>query len=78
MWIYNNNKEELETILSVIDNALGYPNEKTETWANIMESEIGTYLMSISEYTKQYLTSEQELLIVNDIPTEFIEDEDTI
>ena len=72
MWIYSTDKTKLEAANTAIDNGLGYPTSTATTWANIIESDSNTYLMPVSEFVKQYLTSEQLGLIVNDRPSEFI------
>ena len=75
MWIYSTDKSKLEAANTAIDYALGYPTATATTWATIIESDNNTYLMPISEFTKQYLTSEQISLIVDDAPSEFIHEE---
>ena len=75
MWIYSTDKTKLEAANIVIDNGLGYPSGKTTTWAQIIESDTNTYILKVSEFVKQYLTSEQLGLIVNDLPSEFITEE---
>jgi len=75
MWIYSTDRTKLEAANTSIDNGLGYPTSTTITWSKILESDSNTYLMSVSEFTKQYLTSEQLGLIVNERPNEFIPEE---
>ena len=75
MWIYSTDKSKLEAANTAIDSGLGYPTATATTWATIIESDTSTYLMPVSEFTKQYLTSEQISLIVDDAPSEFIHTE---
>ena len=76
MFLYSTDKTKLEAANTSIDNGLGYPTSTTTTWSQILESDSNTYLMSVSEFVKQYLTSEQLGLIVNDLPNEFITEEE--
>ena len=74
MFLYSTDKTKLEAANAAIDSGLGYPSGKTTTWSQITESDSNTYLMDISEFVKQYLTSEQLGLVVNDLPSEFVTD----
>ena len=76
MFLYSTDKTKLEVANAAIDRGLGYPSDKTTTWSQITESDSNTYLMDISEFVKQYLTSEQLGLVVNDLPSEFITEEE--
>jgi hypothetical protein len=71
MWIYSTDKTKLEAANAAINSGLGYPTSTVTTWGKIAESHTGTYILKVSELTKQYLTSEQIGLIVNDHPSEF-------
>jgi|TARA_Y100000034_G_scaffold101694_1_gene126161 hypothetical protein len=71
MFLYSTDKTKLEAANAAIDSGLGYPTSTVTTWAQIIESDSNTYLMSVSEFVKQYLTSEQLGLMVNDLPSEF-------
>ena len=75
MWIYSTDRTKLEAANAAIDSGLGYPTSTATTWGNIIESDNNTYLMRASEFIKQYLTSEQLSLIVDDVPNEFIPEE---
>jgi len=76
MWLYSTDRTKLEVANTAINSGLGYPSGKTTTWAQVIESDSSTYLMSVSEFVKQYLTSEQLGLIINDLPNEFITEEE--
>jgi len=75
MWIYNTDRTKLEAANASIDSGLGYPTSTTTTWAQVIESNSDTYILKVSEFVKQYLTSEQLGLIVNDLPSEFVIEE---
>ena len=75
MWIYSTDKTKLEAANTAIDSGLGYPTATATTWGYIIESDTNTYLLEVSEFVKQYLTSEQLGLIVDDVPDEFIPEE---
>ena len=75
MWIYSTDKTKLEAANIAIDSGLSYPSGKTTTWAQVIESDSNTYILKVSEFVKQYLTSEQLGLIVNDLPSEFVTEE---
>tara|TARA_Y100000296_G_C4949454_1_gene145497 strand:+ start:271 stop:513 length:243 start_codon:yes stop_codon:yes gene_type:complete len=75
MWIYSTDRTKLEAANTAIDNGLGYPTSTVTTWAQITESDTNTYILKVSEFVEQYLTSEQLGLIVNDLPSEFVTEE---
>ena len=71
MWIYSTDRTKLEAASTAIDSALGYPTNTATTWAEIIDSDSNTYILMVNEFVKQYLTSEQLDLIVNDLPSEY-------